>query len=93
MNIKSRSIIKSLKYTWHFIYILLILIAFLIIPKRSFSVEEHRYLAQWPKFNIEKILSGEYQKSIDLYISEQFPLRYNAIKLKKHINSFFMIDK
>lgn len=39
-------------------------------------MEKRRYLAQWPKFNIEKILNLEYQKSIE----------------KKHLNSFFMVD-
>ncbi|WP_223376884.1 DHHW family protein [Schnuerera sp. xch1] len=51
------------------------LILHFTIPDKTFSKEEQRYLAQWPDFHIEDVLSGSYETKIESYFSDQFPFR------------------
>ena len=44
-------------------------------PHRDFSVNEKRVLAQAPSFDAEKILSGESQKELESFASDQVPFR------------------
>lgn len=55
------------------IFIFLGLLVFL--PKRNFSENENRYLEKMVKFNFRNIKSGKFQKSVDNYFSDHFPLR------------------
>lgn len=58
-----------------FLLILVMLICHLALPDRTFSKEERRYLAQWPVFYIEDVIDGSYERKIESYFSDQFPLR------------------
>lgn len=49
--------------------------AFWLIPDKTFSEEENRYLEECPKISGEKIMSGEFMEDFDTYVSDQFPLR------------------
>ncbi|MBR4279186.1 MAG: hypothetical protein IKT34_03310, partial [Clostridia bacterium] len=57
-------------------------VAFLIIPDRDFSEQENRHLQQAPSFSKESFFSGEFAEKINLYFSDQFPLRDAFVKLK-----------
>lgn len=64
------------------IYIAVISIVFVAIaivfdtfPRSTFSQLEKRDLAQFPKFSIDKLLSGEYAKSINSWFSDSEPYR------------------
>ena len=57
-------------------------VAFLIIPDRDFSEQENRHLQQAPSFSKESFFSGEFAENINLYFSDQFPLRDAFVKLK-----------
>ncbi len=54
----------------------------LATPQKVFSDNENRYLAEMPKFTIDKFVSGEYMKGIDDYINDQFIIRDQWIGMK-----------
>jgi len=58
-----------------FLFILTALILHLTLPSKTFSIEERRYLAQWPDFYIENVLNGSYETKVETYFSDQFPYR------------------
>lgn len=51
-------------------------------PDKSFSESENRYLEQKPKFTSETLLNGEYASKYEEYITDQFLLRDEFIKVK-----------
>ena len=58
-----------------FLFILSIFSLYLILPDKTFSIEERRYLAQWPDFQIQDMLNGSYGTKIESYFSDQVPFR------------------
>jgi hypothetical protein len=81
------------KYLYRFnsIFFVMILMAlgilFFILPKKKNSEIEKRDLATLPSFSIEKLKSGKYLDSIDLYYSDNFPFR------DFFVNTAFKIDR
>lgn len=63
------------------IWIILIILNF-VFPKKTFSEQENRYLASFPKFSFGKLVSGEYQEELDTYINDHFIFRDIWIKIK-----------
>ena len=66
--------------------IALFLAALYIVPvcfatgaDRGFSENENRYLEQRPELSAEAVVSGEYMKAAEKYISDQFPARDRRI--------------
>ncbi len=57
-------------------------VTFIIIPDRDFSEQENRNLQQAPELNKESFFSGEFAERINLYFSDQFPLRDTFVKIK-----------
>lgn len=43
-----------------------------ILPHRTFSENENRYLASFPKFSFEAIASGEWQSEFESFLTDQF---------------------
>ncbi len=58
------------------------MIVSLILPDNDISASERRKLAQFPKFDIEEFLEGEYFSDLSDYFVEQFPLRDQFRNLK-----------
>ncbi len=56
--------------------------AFIIMPDRAFSEQENRSLEQLPKLDGDSFFSGEFAEKINLYFSDQFPLRDGFVKVK-----------
>ena len=46
-----------------------------ILPQKNFSPSENRYLSKLKAPSIEKIISGDYARSISSFYTDQFPLR------------------
>ena len=44
----------------------------LFTPSRSYSESENRYLQSFPSLSVDRLVSGEFAKSFDLYSSDQF---------------------
>ena len=61
----------------------------IVWPKRTFSEQENRSLAQRPGFSIQSILSGEYGSAYESYLSDQFFLRDQWLKLEAASERFF----
>jgi len=76
-------------------------IAGLIMKDRGFSDMENRTLAQQPELTGEKIMNGEFQDSLETYLSDQMPLRdrlyslkvdYERLMLKTFQNGVYFAD-
>ncbi len=65
-------------------------VAFVVLPDLDFSQQENRNLAQAPEFNGKDFFSGEFAKQINLYFSDQFPLRNQFVKLKSATELAFL---
>lgn len=55
--------------------VVILLIAFIISPKKEFSENENRYLQDFPELNSETLLSGDFTGGLGTYIEDHFPLR------------------
>ena len=57
-------------------------LAALFVPDREFSENENRYLASFPEFSKTALLSGQFLKDFETYMTDQFPLRDGWVSLK-----------
>lgn len=53
-----------------------------VSPKKAFSDNENRLLAQMPEFSVSGLFSGTFMSDYESYITDQFFLRDNWIQLK-----------
>ncbi len=51
-------------------------------PERTFSENENRVLASMPEFTTEKLFNGKFMSEYETYITDQFFLRDDWIKMK-----------
>lgn len=56
--------------------------AFIFLPKSDFSENENRSLIDFPEFNVEEILAGNYMSDITEYLSDHFPYRDKFVSVK-----------
>ncbi len=56
--------------------------ALLLTPDRDFSQQENRYLSQFKAPTAGTLVSGEFMKSFEDYVVDQFPLRDYWVQLK-----------
>lgn len=54
----------------------------IILPDKEFSQTENRYLKQPPEFSLKTLLSGDFTKSYENYLTDQFSFRNIWIELK-----------
>jgi len=54
----------------------------LILPDRTFSENENRYLESFPTFSIKSLFDGDFTADFETYITDQFPLRDRWIAMK-----------
>ena len=57
-------------------------IAHFILPDRDFSEQENRYLSQFKAPTLDTLRSGKFMEDFEDYITDQFPLRDQWIRLK-----------
>lgn len=57
----------------------------LILPDRSFSENENRYLASSPKLTLSSLLDGSFTARFETYVTDQFPFRDRWIGLKSRL--------
>ncbi|WP_242830588.1 DHHW family protein [Desulfitobacterium hafniense] len=72
-----------------FLLILAMLILHLALLDKTFSKEERRYLAQWPVFHIEEVIDGSYERKVESYFSDQFPLRNFWVYIEESSRGIF----
>lgn len=54
----------------------------IVMPKKTFSDNENRNLAQLPELSLKAISSGQYMDDINDYLTDQFPFRDFWISMK-----------
>lgn len=69
------------------IWVTLIILNFLL-PNKTFSEQENRYLATIPRFYFNDLVSGKYSEDLDNYINDHFVFRNFWLKL----NSFVQLS-
>ena len=57
----------------------------LVLPDRSFSEQENRYLQTAPRFSFSELFSGKFTKNYEDYVTDQFTLRDRWTTLKARI--------
>lgn len=55
------------------------------LPARNFSENENRVLNQAPELNVDRLLSGDFQEDLSLFLSDQIPGREFWIKTNTQI--------
>lgn len=73
--------IKILLTACFFLFLLCLSILSFALPSASFSETENRLLAQKPRFSVENIRSGGFQKELSAFLGDHIPLREQLIKL------------
>ena len=68
-------------FTIFIILWLIIIILNFINKKETFSEQENKVLASFPKFSFKELIQGNYQKDLDEYINEHFIFRNNWLKV------------
>ena len=64
------------------LFLALGLVLLIVLPRRSFSEQENRVLAQPPRFRLADLASGAFTQGVEDCITDQFPLRDSWISLK-----------
>lgn len=59
--------------------------AIFMVDDKTFSEQENRVLAQAPKYSVESLKSGKLMKDIEVYLTDQFPLRDTWISAKSRM--------
>ncbi len=62
--------------------VLVLAAGFALLPKKTFSENENRYLAKLPSLGWENLRSGQYMSDISDYLSDHFPGRDSFMELK-----------
>lgn len=93
MTLKTNAVIIS-------VAVIILSIAFVVLPKEDFSENENRSLADFPEFSFEDILNGDYMSDITAYLSDRFPFRNTFVEVKnyfeievlrsKYVNNIFI---
>lgn len=73
-----------------FLFILVMLMLHLVLPDKTFSRDEMRYLAQWPTFHVERVMDGSYKTKVESYFSDQFPFRNFWVHIQKNANKILL---
>jgi len=68
---------------WVFLaFILIFTLANLFAPKREFSPNENRMLAEFPKFSFKKLFNEGWTQEYETYVTDQFVLRDTWVGIK-----------
>ena len=73
-----------------FIVLYLLFLTSLVLPDRSFSESENKYLSPLPAISFRSILNGSFMEKYDNYVSDQFPVRDAWIRIKSLTESVLM---
>lgn len=65
-------------------WLLLVVLNF-AIPKREFSVQENRYLKEFPEFSFSGLFDGSFMQGVDEYLNDHFISRDGWVSLKSSI--------
>lgn len=64
------------------IIIVVLLTLFIVLPKKSFSSNENRFLEKFPSISIESIFDGSFMSDFESFVEDHFPFREFFLNLK-----------
>ncbi len=64
--------------------LLVLTVAFVLVPDKTFSQKENRTLAKLPSFSVSALISGDYTADLAEYISDQFAFRDEFVAVKAY---------
>ncbi len=68
------------------------IMAFIIPLRPTYSESEKRYLATFPEFSIDALISGSYFDDISTWFSDTFPFRENLTEANTYVKSLYGIE-
>ncbi|HBA03359.1 MAG TPA: hypothetical protein DCW51_05010 [Clostridium sp.] len=83
---KSNKVNRRLMVVVFLLFIAIMSISNILRREKAFSEEENRNLASRPEFSLGALLSGDYIKHYESYISDQFPGRGLFINAKAKVD-------
>lgn len=86
-NIKKENLITASVFV---IIIFFFAITFWTQKDVAFSEQENRVLQTLPEFTLEKFISGQYSKEINVYFADQFPFRDSFVGAKGIVETLLL---
>lgn len=81
-----KKFLKALPAIIFSLFIALMLILFIALPKASYSETEKRYLAQAPKFTFDSFFSGKFGEEFETYLCDHTAFRTTWVGLNAYYN-------
>ncbi len=69
------------------IFIFSVSVLFIALPKKEYSENEKRYLAEFPKLTVESFFSGDFGVDFEKYLSDHMPFRTFFVGLNSYYNN------
>lgn len=69
------------------IFIFSVSVLFIALPKKEYSANEKRYLAEFPKLSVESFFSGDFGVDFEKYLSDHMPARSFFVGLNSYYNN------
>ena len=69
------------------IFIFLVSVLFIALPKKEYSENEKRYLAEFPKLSADSFFSGDFGVDFEKYLSDHMPGRSFFVGLNSYYNN------
>ncbi len=67
-------------------FIGVVFILFLVLPKKDYSPQEKRVLADFPTVTTETVFSGDFGSAFETYLADQMPLRTFFVGINAYTN-------
>lgn len=69
------------------IFVFSVSVLFIALPKKEYSENEKRYMAEFPKFTAESFFSGDFGVDFEKYLSDHMPFRTFFVGLNSYYNN------
>lgn len=81
-----KKIYKNLPAAVFTLFIVAMMVLFIVLPKKEYSSSEKRYLQQAPAFSFQTLISGEFGKDFEKFLSDQTAGRNFWVGLSAYYN-------
>ena len=81
-----KKVYKCLPAIIFVIFIMTMMVLFLVLPKKEYSSSEKRYLQQAPEFTFSRLMSGDFGKDFEKFLSDQTAGRNFWVGLSAYYN-------
>lgn len=81
-----KKLYKNLPAAIFVLFIVAMMVLFIVLPKKEYSSSEKRYLQQAPAFSFQSLMSGEFGKNFEKFLSDQTAGRNLWVGLSAYYN-------